>query len=95
MDTGRYYIPKYLDEPFRIVIFTLDEFIITMVPLALVWGFCNELLGIALGVFVYFSYIKFKRRESSAYFKRKLYWAYGMARHLNVMPNHHTKHLKG
>lgn len=95
MDYGRYYIPKYLDEPFRIVIFTLDEFIITMVPLALVWGLCNELLAIATGICIYWFYIKFKRRESSAYFKRKLYWAYGMTRHIRVLPNRNIKHLKG
>ncbi len=92
---SKYYIPKYLDEPFRIIIFTVDEFAVTFVSLIFVWFFVNDLIGLVAGGVAYFFYIKFKRRESSAYFKRTLYWTYGMARHLKILPNRNIKHLKG
>ena len=95
MNSGKYYIPKYLDEPFRIVIFTLDEFIITMAPLIIIWILFNELLGLAAGTFFYFFYLKLKRRESSAYFKRKLYWSYGIKKYMKIMPNSNANKLKG
>ncbi len=77
-DTGKYYIPKYLDEPFRLIIFTVDEFLVTFVPLVLVCVFVNEVIGIASGVIAYWAYIKYKRREASAYMKRIVYWMYGI-----------------
>ena len=92
---SKYYIPKYLDEPFRIMIFTVDEFVVTFASLIFVWIFVNDLVGLVVGGATYFFYIKLKRRESSAYFKRALYWTYGMARHLRIMPNRNIKHLKG
>jgi len=99
MSLQKYYIPKYLDEPFRLIIFTLDELLITFIPLSLVCILSNELVGIASGIIAYWIYVKCKKKEASAYMKRIVYWNYGIGGGIGLktkfMSGSENKKLKG
>ncbi len=40
----KYYIPRYLDEPMRIILWTWDELLVFGIPLAVIYWLSNQLL---------------------------------------------------
>ena len=67
-------IPQHLDEPERMILFTLDEFIV--ICMISVSGLLIDKLleGIVAAFLFYYFYLKLKAGFSPSYFKRKIYW---------------------
>ena len=74
-ENQKYYIPKYLDEPMRIILWTIDEVLAFIIPVFLIYVLSNQLLfGILLGL-INFLLLKKLKGEQGAYFLRALiYW---------------------
>ena len=93
-NSKKYFIPKHIDEPSRIVIFTFDEALVIgfVMTLALIVG--HELIGLAVAAMVYGFYTKFKKQESSAFMQRRLYW-FLSAGSMCKIPSSFIKKYKG
>jgi type IV conjugative transfer system protein TraL len=46
MSDQRYYIPRYIDEPYRIIIFTIDELVLITLIMIFAFAVGHELIGI-------------------------------------------------
>jgi conjugal transfer pilus assembly protein TraL len=55
------YIPQYLDEPERFFIFTPDELVIVVVPLLLGTVLANFVVGLVIGLALFFALRKLKQ----------------------------------
>lgn len=94
MSDNRYYIPKYIDEPFRVVIFTVDELVLITIIMIIAFFVGHEIYGIVATTILCMLYRKFKAKESSAFLKRYIYWHLNFgAKHL--IPNAKQKKYKG
>lgn len=71
----KYYIPKLLDEPFRIYLLTLDEFFVLLIPILLIGFILNQIiLGFILGVGGLALLKKFKGEQGHFYLVHMMYW---------------------
>lgn len=93
-NSNKYYIPKYIDEPSRIVFFTIDEIIVIMSVFIVSYILGHELLGLVLAAVAYLIYTKFKKQESSAFLQRRLYW-FLSAGSMCKIPKSFNKKYKG
>lgn len=71
----KYYVPRSLDEPFRIYLLTIDELFLLVTPIIVI-GFClhQMTLGFALGLFLLFLIKKFKGEQGHYYLVHLAYW---------------------
>lgn len=71
----KYYLPKTLDEPFRICVLTIDELLLLVAPI-LVIGFIfhQVVLGFMLGVGGLTLIKKFKGEQGHFYLIHLAYW---------------------
>ncbi len=71
----KYYIPKKLDVPFKIMFFTLDEIGLTLIPFILIaFVFDKPLLAMAVCMITFFGIKKIKGDEDAHFIKHFLYW---------------------
>lgn len=74
-DMDRYYLPKMLDEPFRLYILTLDELCLLVLPILLVGFILHQmLLGFMLGIGGLTLIKKFKGEQGHFYLLHLAYW---------------------
>lgn len=75
MDEKRYYIPRYLDEPLRVIIFTLDELMALVLPylLGLVL-FDAPLLGLGMGGAAVYGLKRLKGNQGHRFLWYCVYW---------------------
>jgi type IV conjugative transfer system protein TraL len=92
----KYYIPKSLDEPFRIYLLTIDEFILLLLPI-LIFGFIlNELmLGLLIGLSGLFAVKKLKGEQGHFYLANLAYWYLPPLIKFHVTPPSYIKHYLG
>lgn len=71
----KYYIPKSIDEPFRIYLLTIDEFLLLLLPI-LIFGFVlnQVMLGLLVGISALFAIKKFKGEQGHFYLANLAYW---------------------
>lgn len=94
MSDNSKYIPRYLDEPMRIVIFTIDEFILAFALAISGYVFFHELFGILFATVGHIAYTRFKRKEASAFLKRVAY-SFNLAKPFKVIPRFDNDKFKG
>lgn len=70
----KYYIPKHLDAPVKILFFTLDEFILSVVPCLFFIFIGMPLLGIMFFVGALIGIKKLKGEQGISYLKALAYW---------------------
>lgn len=70
----KYYIPKMLDEPFRIYLLTIDEFILLVIPVVLGLFFDQTIIGFILGISGLLLIKKFKGEQGHFYLMHLAYW---------------------
>ena len=74
MGRDQYYLLNYLDQPARFLFFTIDEFIVLLVPLMLgfwmMWALTGALCS--FGGFILLRIMKKQAGESN--FRQSLYW---------------------
>ena len=77
LNENKYYIPKYIDEPFRVIFFTLDECAIVGTILGFSFAIGHEAIGFVAALGAYLGYSKLKGKESSSFLLRSVYWYLG------------------
>jgi len=71
----QYHIPQHLDEPFRLILWTLDEFLVFFAPFILFLLFLNSpLIGLAIGAGLLFGLKKIKGEQGHYFLYNLLYW---------------------
>jgi len=69
------HIPQYLDEPARIILWTIDELVFFLVPfLILFWGFDQTVLGVITGVLLVLGLRKLKGEQGHYFLYSVMYW---------------------
>jgi type IV conjugative transfer system protein TraL len=71
----KYHIPRHLDEPVKIILWTMDEFFIFIIPfITLLLWFNQPIIAIVLGV-MFVAFLKRLKGEQGHYFIYNLmYW---------------------
>lgn len=71
----RYHIPQHLDEPTRIILWTIDEVVVFIVPFfVLLWGFDQTILGVITGVVLVLGLRKLKGEQGHYFLYSIMYW---------------------
>jgi conjugal transfer pilus assembly protein TraL len=71
----KYYLPKSLDEPFRIYILTIDELLLLIVPILVIGFIFHQIvLGFMLGIGGLTLIKKFKGEQGHFYLVHLAYW---------------------
>jgi conjugal transfer pilus assembly protein TraL len=71
----RYYLPKTLDEPFRIYILTIDELLVLVLPIFVIgFLFYQMVVGFVLGIGGLALIKKFKGEQGHYYMLHLAYW---------------------
>lgn len=75
MSDQKYYLPKKLDEPFRLYILTIDELIILIAPILII-GFIYSQIAISflIGIGGLTLLKKFKGEQGQYYLVHLVYW---------------------
>jgi conjugal transfer pilus assembly protein TraL len=69
------HIPQYLDEPTRIILWTIDELVFFLAPfLILFLGFDQTVLGAITGVVLVLSLRKLKGEQGHYFLYSVMYW---------------------
>ncbi len=71
----KHHMPQYLDEPTRVILWTIDELIFFLVPvLILFFGFDQLILGIVTGIAFIFGLRKLKGEQGHYFLHSLMYW---------------------
>ena len=66
----RYFIPRHLDAPMCIILWTVDELFALFLPIALVYSVTNHLWpGLIMGVFALYTLKKRKSNKNQAIYQ--------------------------
>ena len=69
------HVPQYLDEPARIVLWTIDELLIFLIPFfILFWCFDQTILGVIVGVSLVLGLRKLKGEQGHYFLYSLMYW---------------------
>lgn len=72
---NKYSIPKYLDEPYKIVFFTIDEFVLLIVPVIVSMKLVGSpMIGMFIGTVLVAVLKNIKGREGHNQLLRQIYW---------------------
>ncbi len=82
----KYYIPKHLDAPVKILFFTLDEFILSVVPCLFFIFTGMPVFGLIVFVFSLMGIKKFKGDQGISYLKAWAYWHLPSIMYFHVTP---------
>jgi len=93
--SSKYCIPKYLDEPKRLAIFTIDEVVVTVFGFVLGSILLNELSGMLLALVAGGSYGAFRRKGGEGCLQAKIYADYGFSTNLQRLPQSANKLFLG
>lgn len=92
----KYYIPKSLDEPFRIYLLTIDEFILLLLPIVVLGFILNQvMLGLMLGLSALFAIKKLKGEQGHFYFVYLAYWYLPPIVKFKATPPSYIRHYLG
>ena len=92
----KYYIPKSIDEPFRIYLLTIDEFLLLLLPI-LIFGFIlsQVMLGLFVGLSALFAIKKLKGEQGHYYLANLAYWYLPPLIKFHVTPHSYVRQYLG
>ncbi len=71
----KYYLPQNLDQPFRVFLLTMDEFLLLILPILMVGFVLNSMvIGFILGIGALLAVKKFKGEQGHYYILHLIYW---------------------
>jgi conjugal transfer pilus assembly protein TraL len=75
MEESKYQIPRYIDEPTKIILWTIDEFLALTIPFAIVM-FClnSPITGVVIGALAVFLLKKLKGEQGHYFIYNLMYW---------------------
>lgn len=81
------HVPQHLDEPMRIILWTIDELIVFIAPFfILLWVFNQTILGVALGIFLVLGLRKIKGEQGHYFLFSIMYWHLPVAVRFKATP---------
>lgn len=90
------YIPKHLDAPRRLIIFTIDEAIAIALPFVIfVFFLGQQIVAIFVCGVVYFSLKKLKGDRPPSYIWHLVYWHFPPIFAFRVLPSSYKKRFIG
>jgi conjugal transfer pilus assembly protein TraL len=89
----KYHIPQYLDEPARIILWTIDEAVVFLVPFfILLWVFNQAVLGGITGTALVLALKKLKGEQGHYFLYSLMYWYLpAMVRFRSVPPSYYRE----
>ena len=71
----KYYIPRYLDEPTKIILWTIDEFLCFIIPFATLFLCFNApVSAMVIGFAMVFLLRRIKGEQGNCYLYHLMYW---------------------
>lgn len=91
-----YHIPQQLDAPFRIILWTIDEFLILAVPFFIFICFFNSLFtGLMIGIVLLMGLKKIKGDQGHYFLYHWLYWTLPPLFHYRATPPSYRRFFLG
>ena len=91
-----YFIPQYLDEPYKIALLTIDEIIALVGPtVAGLLIFNSPIYGLLIGMTAVGLLKKFKGEEGHYYLLHLLYWHFPTIFRLRTTPSSDVREILG
>lgn len=86
----KYHIPQHLDEPFKLVLWTVDELLVLIVPVIfLMYLFNSPLIGLIIGGVLLVLLKKLKGEQGHFFIYNLMYWYLpSMIRFKKTPPSH-------
>ena len=92
----KYYIPQHLDMPFKIILWTLDEVVIFMVPfMTLFFLFNAPISGVVCGIVLVAMLKKLKGEEGHYFLAHIAYWYLPPLVHYKATPHSYIRQYLG
>jgi len=92
----KYYIPQFIDQPFRVFLLTLDELLLLVVPIVII-GFVVQqmMIGFIVGIGSLMLVKKFKGEQGHYYLVHLAYWYLPEVIKLKVTPPSYIRRYLG
>lgn len=91
-----YHIPQYLDEPFKLMLWTIDEFLLFLIPfLTLMFIFGSPLWGGLVGGLCMYIVRKIKGEQGHYFIFNVMYWHLPSVIQFKCTPPSYLRHLLG
>lgn len=83
----RYNTPQYLNEPYRLIIFTVDEVFVAVMTIYLLGSVCGFIVSslVIASALIYFMK-RMKGNEGPYYYVHLFYWFFGISPKLRATP---------
>lgn len=92
----KYHIPQHLDAPFKIVIWTADEFLVFVIPFLMLLSLFNApLMGVAIGSGLMILLKKLKGEEGHHFLLHLTYWYLPPVVRYKVIPPSYFREIVG
>lgn len=92
----KYYLPKMLDEPFRLYVLTLDELLVLVLPILLIgFIFQQMVMGFVIGVGGVSLLKKYKGEQGHYYLVHLAYWYLPQIVNFKVTPASYVREYVG
>ena len=92
----KYYLPQYLDAPFRVFLLTIDELILLIMPIIIVGFILNQMvIGFLFGIYLLMMVKKFKGEQGHYYLANLAYWYLPPIIKFKVTPPSYIRHYLG
>ena len=92
----KYHVPQYLDEPFKIMLWTIDEFLLFLIPfIILMLVFNSPIFGIVVGLLLMVGIRKIKGEQGHYFIYNLMYWYLPAIFRFKATPASYLRHLLG
>jgi len=96
MQENPYFIPKTLDSPMRIMLWTVDEFVVMILPFLLFFFKYNRpILSVIVPLCCWMIVKKLKKGKTSRFVLALLYWYFPFYQFYKTIPASHTRKYVG
>lgn len=86
-DAKRYKTPQYLGEPYRLIVFTIDEVLAAIITVYVVGSVCNLMVtSLFLTVFVLYVLRNIKGNEGPSFYVHIGYWYFSLSPKMAATP---------
>lgn len=86
-DAEKYKTPQFLNEPYRLIIFTLDEVIVAVITLYIVGAICGFIVtSLVLTAALLFLMKRMKGNEGPYFYIHLFYWFFSLSPKLRSTP---------
>ena len=92
----KYQIPRYLDDPFRVVFWTLDELVVFGIPFVLLFfTFNSPLIAMVVATIAVLGMRKLKGDRGPHFLLHLVYWYLPPISRFKVVPPSHIRFILG